>query len=124
MNRSECLTEVKGPEAEYKAYLAQGSFKLQRSRRTGQHVFYPRIAMPHSGDTDLEWIEASGEGTLYAITVNRSKAGQHNVALIDLDEGPRMMSRIEGVEHAPIGSRVRAKIIQEQGEALVVFVLI
>ncbi|MBP6115325.1 MAG: OB-fold domain-containing protein [Neisseriaceae bacterium] len=124
MNRSECHHEVRGPEAEYKAYLAQGVFKIQRSQRTGKHVFYPRIAMPHSGETDLAWVDASGLGTIYAITVNRSKQTQHNVALIDLDEGPRLMSRIEGVETAPIGSRVQAKIIQEQGEPLLVFTLI
>lgn len=124
MNQSECLADVKGPEAEYKAYLAQGVFKLQRSVSTGRHVFYPRVAMPHSGETDLEWVTASGMGTIYAITVNRSKQGQHNVALIDLDEGPRMMSRIEGMESAPIGTRVKAKIIQAQGEPLVVFTLL
>lgn len=124
MNRSECLSEVIGPEAEYKAYLAKGVFKIQRSQSTGKHVFYPRIAMPHSGETDLTWVEASGLGTIYAITVNRSKQGQHNVALIDLDEGPRLMSRVDGVETAPIGSRVQAKIIQEEGSPLLVFTLI
>jgi len=113
-----------GPEAQYLAFLAQGHFMIQRSRSTGRHVFYPRVLIPGTGETDLEWVKAKGTGTLYAITVNRARHGSHNVALIDLDEGPRMMSRIEGHETAPIGSRVTARIIEEEGVAIVVFDLI
>jgi uncharacterized OB-fold protein len=94
---------------------------IQRSASTGRHVFYPRVAVPGSGETDLEWVEAAGTGRIYAITVNRSRNASHNVALIDLDEGVRMMSRIEGRETAPIGSRVKARVIEEDGQALVVF---
>ena len=110
-----------GPEAEYRAYLDAGRFMIQRSRSTGRHVFYPRIAIPGTGERDLEWVEASGRGTVYAITVNRTREGSYNLALIDLDEGPRMMSRVEGVETLPIGARVRARIIDEDGKKLVVF---
>ena len=66
-------------------------------------------------------MQASGRGTVYAITVNRTREGAYNIALIDLDEGPRMMSRIERVETLPIGARVRARIIEEDGSPLVVF---
>lgn len=85
---------------------------IQRARRSGEYVFYPKVMSP-SGDADLEWVEASGAGTVYAITVNRKREGSSNVALIDLDEGPRMMATVVGVETVPIGSRVRARI--EQG---------
>ncbi|MGE8068662.1 Zn-ribbon domain-containing OB-fold protein [Pseudomonas sp. NPDC089569] len=113
-----------GPEAQYLSFLSQGRFMIQRSRSTGRHVFYPRVVIPGTGETDLEWVQAAGTGTLYAITVNRARHGSHNVALIDLDEGPRMMSRIEGRETAPIGSRVQARIVEEEGVAIVVFDLI
>lgn len=99
----------RGPQAEYEAFLEKGRFMLQRSRSTGEYVFWPRVLSP-SGATDLEWVEASGEGTVYAITVNRKREGAHNVALIDLAEGPRMMSTLPLVETAPIGTRVRARI--------------
>ena len=111
-----------GPEAEYRAHLAEGRFTLQRSRSTGAYVFYPRVAVPGTGETDLEWVTASGLGTVYAITVNRTRSGAYNIALVDLDEGPRMMTRIDGVETVPIGARVRARIIEEDGAPLVVFV--
>ncbi|MCY1268614.1 hypothetical protein D9M69_167230 [compost metagenome] len=113
-----------GPEAQYQNFLQQGRFMLQRSASTGRYVFYPRVLIPGSGETDLEWVEASGTGTIYAITVNRARTGSHNVALIDLDEGVRMMSRIEGVETAPIGSRVKARIVEVDGVAGVVFDLL
>lgn len=93
---------------------------IQRSVSTGRHVFYPRIAAPGTGADDLEWIEASGLGTIYSITVNRTRQGSYNIALVQLDEGPRLMSRIEGVETAPIGTRVKARIA-DLGEPVIVF---
>ena len=94
---------------------------LQRSRSTGVPTFYPRIAIPGTGEQDLEWVAASGLATVYAITVNRARGGAYNVALVDLDEGPRMMTRIDGVEAVPIGTRVLARIIEADGAPLVVF---
>ncbi|MFN3526866.1 MAG: Zn-ribbon domain-containing OB-fold protein, partial [Paracoccus sp. (in: a-proteobacteria)] len=64
---------------------------------------------------------ARGTGTLYAITVNRGREGSHNVALVDLDEGVRMMSTLPGVETAPIGARLRARIEQAPDGPRVVF---
>ena len=93
---------------------------IQRSRSTGEHVFYPRVAAPN-GRQDLEWVEASGEGTVYAMTVNRSREGAYNVALVDLVEGPRLMSRIEGTESLPIGAKVRARIAGTAEDPAIVF---
>lgn len=114
--------EEAGPEAQYRAWLRQGRFRIQRSRSTGRCVFYPRAALPGTGETDLEWVDAKGTGTVYSITVNRTREEAYNVVLIDLDEGPRMMSCIPGVETVPIGTRVRARITElGGGEPEVVF---
>ena len=110
-----------GPEEQYRAYLSEGRFMIQRSRSSGRYVFFPRVAEPGSGRNDLEWVEASGLGTVYSITVNRTRAGDYNVALVELDEGPRLMSRIEDVETVPIGTRVKARIVEIDGEPAVVF---
>ena len=110
-----------GPEAEYRAHLADGSVMIQRSRATGRHVFYPRVAVPGTGEQDLEWIQASGRATVYAITVNRTREATYNLALVDLEEGPRMMTRIDGVETVPIGTAVQAKIIEQSGAPLFFF---
>lgn len=103
-----------GPQKAFEAYLAEGRFMLQRSRSTGKHLFWPRVLVPGSGEDDLEWVPASGLGRIYSITVNRARSGDYNVALIDLDEGPRMMATVAGAETAAIGSPVRARI--ESGE--------
>lgn len=112
--------DTKGPQATYEDFLAQGKFMIQRAKSTGAHVFYPRV-MTATGATDLEWVEAGGGGTLYAITVNRSRSGSSNVALVDLDEGVRMMSTLPGVETAEIGSRLTARIESEGDTPRVVF---
>lgn len=108
-----------GPEASFAAHLAAGRFMIQRAP-DGTHVFYPRVAAPGTG-APLEWVEASGQGTVHAITVNRSRDGAYNVALIDLAEGPRMMSTVEGVETVPVGTRVRARIRQGSEGHYIVF---
>jgi uncharacterized OB-fold protein len=113
-----------GPEMQYRAFLRAGRFMIQRSAASGRYVFYPRVAAPGTGATDLEWVEASGLGTVYSITVNRTRTGSYNIALVELDEGPRLMTRIEGVETAPIGARVKARIAEIEGEPAVVFDLL
>lgn len=114
------------PEEEWHAHLAEGRFMIQRSRSTSRHVFYPRVVEPGTGAGDLEWIEASGRGTVHAVTVIRKKdpADSYNVALIDLAEGPRIMSRVDGIgqDSIVIGMPVLAKIISEEGKPLLVFV--
>jgi uncharacterized OB-fold protein len=113
------------PEEEYRTHLAAGRFMLLRSRVTGKHLFYPRIAAPGTGCRELEWVAASGRGEVYATTVVRPKPPQspYNVALIALSEGPRMMSRVEGIdpEEVRIGMAVQARIAVEEGSPLVVF---
>ena len=115
-----------GPEARFAAYLAEGKFMIQRSKSTGAYVFYPRAIAPGTGAADLEWVEASGNGVVYATTCNRypaDKGGDVNIALIDLAEGPRMMSRVEGVppDQVKIGMAVKARIAELNGEPAIVF---
>lgn len=113
------------PDVDYQAFLKQGHFMLQRSRSSGNTFFYPRVLEPGTGSTDLEWVPANGAGTVYAVTVIRPKppAAPYNVALIDLAEGPRMMSRVEGLpaDEVRIGLAVHARITEESGQYFVVF---
>jgi uncharacterized OB-fold protein len=114
------------PEVQFAAFLEEGRFMLQRSRASGRCFFYPRVAEPGTGNTDLEWVEASGEGLVYSTTVIRQKppTPHYNLALIEIAEGARMMSRVEGVppEQVRIGMKVRAKVIREGDKPLLVFV--
>ena len=113
------------PERQYLEFLSQGRFMIQRCRTSGKHIFYPRVAEPGTGSTDLEWVEPSGLGTVYSTTGVRSKppAPSYNVALIDLAEGVRMMSRVESVapEAVRIGMQVKAKVVRQDDQPIVVF---
>jgi len=120
------MTTMIQPEAEWRAHLAEGRFMIQRSRSTGGHVFYPRIVEPGTGADDLEWVEASGRAIVHAVTVVRKKdpADSYNVVLVDLAEGPRLMSRVDGVDAdaVRIGMDVRARIVRDGETPLLVFV--
>jgi len=113
------------PEKEFLEHLQAGRFMLQHSGSTSRHVHYPRIAAPGSGATDLVWVEASGLGTVYSTTTIRQKppTPDYNLALIDLAEGPRMMARVDGIapEAVKIGMEVKARIVRENDQPLVVF---
>ncbi|HYG41756.1 MAG TPA: Zn-ribbon domain-containing OB-fold protein [Bordetella sp.] len=115
-----------GPQKHYHDQLAQGRFQIQRCQACAQAVFYPRMICPHCGSDRLDWITPSGLGTVYSTTVVRRKAehgGDYNVALVDLEEGVRMMSRVEGIEPAAvaIGMAVQAYVADAGTDKLVVF---
>ena len=79
----------------------------------GKAFFYPRVVAPVTGSKNLEWRVSKGLGTVYSTTVVYSKdQPPHNVALIDVDEGFRMMSRVEDVDplEVKIGMRVKVKM--------------
>jgi uncharacterized OB-fold protein len=114
------------PEHDFHAFLAQGRFMIQRSRSSGRHVFYPRLVEPGTGSDDLEWVEASGRGTVYSATVIRPRppAMPYNVVLVDLEEGPRIMSRVDELpaDEVRIGMSVDARIVEQDDKPLIVFV--
>ena len=113
------------PTTTYFQHLADGKFMIQRSASTGEWVVYPRVIAPRTGATDLEWVEPSGLGTVYATTVKRMKppAENVNIAIVELDEGPRLMTHVQSMpaEDVFIGMRVRAKIVDGPDSKIVVF---
>lgn len=121
----EQLNRLTRPEIEFFDKLREGKFCLQRSKATGAVHFYPRVASPGSGDTDLEWFEASGLGVVYATTVVRQRppAQAYNVAVIDLNEGPRILSSVVDVppEDVEIGAKVKAFVGLHNAEPAVLF---
>ena len=111
------------PEAHWRAALAEGRFLLQRDLDSGAVHFPPRLAGLDGGT--LEWIEAAGAGIVYSVTEVRRRPPEqpYAVALIDLAEGPRLMSRVDGVapDEVTIGMAVRASIADEEAGPLLVF---
>jgi uncharacterized protein len=100
------------PYATYVDYLRQGKLAYQVDALTGAAGFFPRAVAPGSG-RPLEWRVSEGLGTVYTTTVmHRRDAPPDNLAMIDLDEGFRMMSRVEGIsaEEVHIGMRVQLHV--------------
>ncbi|RUP24814.1 MAG: hypothetical protein EKK45_22970 [Curvibacter sp.] len=119
--------QAQGVQARHQAWLDQGRFMIQRCAACGQHVYFPREVCPHCGAADPEWVAPSGLGTVYSTTVVRRKpeaGGDSNVCLVDLDEGVRLMSRVDvqPVDAVQVGQRVKARVLQVEGRGgIVVF---
>lgn len=115
------------PLAAWQAHLRAGRFMLQQCGACQRFIFYPRVICHHCGGEQLSWKPAGqAGGTVYSSTIvaRREKdGGPYNVVLVDLDEGVRMMSRVEGVapDAVQIGQRVRAYIGAIEDEPVVLF---
>jgi uncharacterized protein len=114
------------PGAIFETFLRAGDFRLQSCTACGKQIFFPRTICHYCGCGDLEWRQASGRGIVYSTTTVRQKAergGDYNVAIVELEEGARMLSRVEGVPPSEIriGMPVTAVISETNGTPLVVF---
>lgn len=97
-------------EAFWQACVA-GKLIVQRCTACGAHQFYPRPFCLACESTKLDWAESKGLGTIYSLTTVRMPVTPelpppYLLALVDLDEGPRLLTNIEA-KTAAIGDRVR-----------------
>jgi len=110
---------VTSPLSEYLQHLERGELAYQFSPEANAAIFYPRVICPITGSDKLEWRISQGIGTVHATTVVYPQKGDpYNVALIDMDEGFRLMSRVEDI--APldvrIGMRVKFRVYPAEGD--------
>lgn len=115
-----------GVQAFHQAALDAGRFLIQHCGACGRHVYFPRESCPHCGGAALEWTTPSGNGAVYAVTTvrrRRADGGDLNVSVIDLDEGVRLMSRVDNLAPGAvrIGQRVKARVDVREGRGLVLF---
>ena len=111
-----------GPDAQYLQALQQGRFMLQHCEDCAATRFPPALVCRACGSPRLAWRAASGAGRVYSSTTVRDRAGDYNVALVELEGGARMMSRIEDAapDDVRIGQEVKARIVPGD-EPFVVF---
>ena len=105
------------PLAVYQQHCARGELAYQVDA-AGNAVFYPRLVAPGSGGP-LAWRVSAGRGTVHATTTLYPRGGEpYDVSLVDVDEGFRMMSRVEGIapESVRIGMRVKMRMVPAQGD--------
>ena len=111
---------MRSPISIYHEHLAKGELAYQFSTEAQRAVFFPRVICPFTGNDRLEWRISAGLGSVYATTVVHPVEGQpFNVALIDCDEGFRLMSRVEDIapDKVRIGMRVKFRTHKPSGDA-------
>jgi uncharacterized OB-fold protein len=127
---------VPAPTPETESFWAgtlAGELRIQQCNSCGKHYFYPRPFCRYCQSADVVWRAASGTGRLVSYVINYrpvppADPGQPQViALVELDEGPRLMTNIVGVSpepgNLPLDSRVRVDFEPRGDQALPVFCL-
>lgn len=97
---------------------------IRKCSDCGQLHFMPRHLCPACWSDRLEWVESKGLGSVHSFTVIRraplaafAPRVPYVIALIELDEGPRMMSNVLGEDalDTVIGDRVEVTF-EDRGE--------
>jgi hypothetical protein len=84
---------------------------IQECGDCGTRYFYPRPLCPTCLSRAVRWIDASGRGRLHTFVINHRPprgfpvAAPFVIGIVELEEGPRMMSHIIGVEPDPASLR-------------------
>lgn len=108
--------------------LERGELSFQRCAACSATVFYPRHACPVCLSEGLAWRTSTGQGALYAFTIVHRAPTQalramapYAVAMVDLDEGFRLLARVVNAGGAAlhIGQRM-AFTVERDGEGAVV----
>lgn len=125
MSYDKPLPVIDHDSAPYWDAAREGRLDIPLCDDCGQHHFYPRTVCPHCYSDKLKFDTVSGRGIVHSFTIARRPAGPafgddvpYVVALIDLAEGPRMMSRIEtdDPEVVRIGSEVEVIFVRATDE--------
>lgn len=102
---------------------AVGELRYQRCRECAALQWFARPFCVRCGADDPQWLVAQGSGTVYAVTtVERAPSDEFRVlapyviALIDLDEGVRMMAH--GAAGLAIGDKVKVEFFAHDGRQL------
>lgn len=74
-------------------------------RRLPAYLFSAPALLPDCASREVSIIEASGRGVLYSYVINHRipkwMDGPYSIAVVELEEGPRMMTNIVEVEQSP-----------------------
>lgn len=101
---------------------------IRQCKACNELHFMPRHLCPVCWSDQLEWVDAKGTGSVHSFTVIRraplaafAPNAPYVVALIDLDEGPRMVTNVVGEDalSVKIGDRVSVTFEEREGGAMV-----
>ncbi|MBE3587920.1 MAG: Zn-ribbon domain-containing OB-fold protein [Thermoanaerobacteraceae bacterium] len=97
----------------------QGKFLLQKCDDCGKYIYYPRAICPQCMSSRLSWVESTGRGEVYSFSVHHRGPTKgfkppYVVALIDLEEGVRVMSNVIGCDPGEVKIGMKVKVTFEQ----------
>lgn len=94
----------------------EGRLLIGRNAATGRHHYPPRPICPFDDEGEVEYVPASGAGTIYTFSVMRAKV-PYVIAYVELAEGPRIMTNIvdADIEALRIGQPVRLTFVESEG---------
>jgi uncharacterized OB-fold protein len=116
--------------ARYWKALRQGELLFQRCQNCHQAQLPPRGRCTNCLSNELRWEESSGHAhvvswVVYHYPFHKGYADRipYNVAVVELDEGPRLITNIVGIENDDIrmGMRLELTIEEEDGLSLARF---
>ena len=97
--------------------LKQRRLLIQRCEDCAHAYYYPRPFCPACLSDDVKWEEADGKGKLYSFVINHRSApgfdAPYIIAVVQLDEGPRMMTNLIGIDPDPelVRCEMRVEIV-------------
>lgn len=110
---------------------ANGELRVQRCASCERHYFYPRPFCPACGSADVAWTTVSGAARLLSYVINHRPLPPFDpatpvvVALVELAEGPRLMTNIVGVppepEHLELDMPLQVCFVERGEHTLPVF---
>jgi uncharacterized protein len=108
--------------AEWWEGIAQDELRYQECGDCASPIFYPRTRCPKCFSADLHWRASRGSGVVHALTVVHRAPGKqfaddvpYVVALVDLDEGFRMLSRVVDADPQSVAVGNAVKVVFRDG---------
>ena len=96
---------------EYWDGLKRHELRIQRCSDCSQFYFFPRPFCPHCQSQNVQWQTVSGKGKLHSYVIahrgHPAFDAPYVIAMVQLDEGPKMMTNIVGVDD-PTGDKLPA----------------
>lgn len=93
--------------APYWKAAAQGELHMQQCNACRKYYFYPRPTCPYCHGSEVTWRAVSGRARLVSYVINQRPLPPFDpktplvIGLVELEEGPRMMTNIVDVEAVP-----------------------
>ena len=124
MERTYSDPDINMETAVYWESAKNGKLLVKTCKACGKLHYYPRTICPHCLNSDTDWVEASGKGTIYTYSVMRRTETPYVIAYVTLEEGVTMLSNIVecDVDDVAVGQTVEVVFRDtEGGHSLPVF---